>query len=73
MYFKQRKSWVDTGQPSTSTFKIKLIRKEDNVLRLVGSKGVVCYEIFKFGKTVNTARYQQMIHMLFNTQTHTFI
>ena len=67
IYFKnpkRRKSWVNSGQPSTSTAKTDRFGKKAMLCVWWDQKGVVYHELLKPGETVNTNRYrQQMINL----------
>lgn len=67
IYFKnpkRKKSWVNPGQPSTSTAKPDRFGKKTMLCVWWDQKGVVYHELLKPGETVNTDRYrQQMINL----------
>lgn len=67
IYFKnpkRKKSWVNPGQPSTSTAKTDRFGKKALLCVWWDQKGVVYHELLKPGETVNTNRYrQQMINL----------
>lgn len=61
---KRKKSWVDPGQPATSTAKPNRFGKKTMLCVWWDQRGVVYYELLKPGETVNTERYrQQMINL----------
>lgn len=61
---KRKRSWVDPGQPSTSTAKPDRFGKKTMLCVWWDPKGVVYHELLKPGETVNTHRYrQQMINL----------
>ena len=60
----RRKSWVDPGQPSTSTIRPNCFGKKTMLCIRWDYKGVVYHEFLEPGKTVNTVRYrEQMINL----------
>ena len=67
IYFKnpkRKKSWVNPGQPSTSTAKPDRFGKKTMLCVWWDQKGVVYHELRKTGETVNSDRYrQQMINL----------
>lgn len=67
IYFKnpkRKKSWLNPGQPSTSTAKTDRFGKKALLCVWWDQKGVVYHELLKPGETVNTNRYrQQMINL----------
>ena len=67
IYFKnpkRKKSWINPGQPSTSTAKTDRFGKKALLCVWWDQKGVVYHELLKPGETVNTNRYrQQMINL----------
>lgn len=58
---KRKKSWVNPGQPSTSTAKPDRFGKKTMLCVWWDQKGVVYHELLKPGETVNTDRYQQQM------------
>lgn len=61
---KRRKSWVNPGEPSTSTARPNRFGKKTMLCVWWDQKGVIYYELLKPGETVNTNRYrQQMIDL----------
>nr|KAF6319700.1 hypothetical protein mMyoMyo1_008439 [Myotis myotis] len=64
---KRTKSWVDPGQPSTSTARPNCSGKKTMLCVWWDQEGVVYYELLKPGETVNTDRYQQQIINLNHT------
>ena len=61
---KRKKSWVDTGQPSTSIPKQGIHLKK--VLLCIGwdMKGVLYYELLEKGQTVTAERYSRQLNKL---------
>ena len=61
---KRKKSWVDPGQPSTSTARPNRFGKKTMLCIWWDQKGVLYHELLKPGETVNTLRYcQQMVNL----------
>ena len=61
---KRKRSWVDRGQPSTSSAKPDRFGKKTMLCVWWDQKGIVYYELLKPGETVNAQRYrQQMINL----------
>lgn len=61
---KRKKSWIDPGQPSTSTAKQNIHSKKALLCIWWDQKGVVFYELLNNGETVDANRYkQQLIQM----------
>ena len=58
---KRKKSWVDQGQPSTSTAKPNRFGRKIMLCIWWDQKGVVYHELLKPGKKVNTVRYRQQL------------
>ena len=58
---KRKKSWVDPGQPSTSTARPNRFGKKTMLCVWWDQKGVIYYELLKPGETVNAQRYRQQI------------
>jgi len=58
---KRKKSWVDPGQPSTSTARPNRFGKKTMLCVWWDQSGVVYYELLKPGETVNTERYRQQL------------
>ena len=56
-----KKSWVNPGQPSTSTAKPDRFLQEDNAACLVGPERCAVPRAPRPGETVNTDRYRQQI------------
>nr|KAF6378822.1 hypothetical protein mMyoMyo1_009719 [Myotis myotis] len=64
---KHTKSWVDPGQPSTSTARPNRFGKKTMLCIWWDLEGVVYYELLKPGETINTDHYQQQIIILNHT------
>nr|AAC16610.1 transposase [Drosophila simulans]AAC16611.1 transposase [Drosophila simulans]AAC16615.1 transposase [Drosophila simulans] len=58
---KRKKSYVDPGQPATSTARPNRFGKKTMLCVWWDQSGVIYYELLKPGETVNTARYQQQL------------
>lgn len=58
---KRKKSWVDPGQPSTSTARPNRFGKKRMLCVWWDQEGVIYYELLKPGETVNTDRYRQQL------------
>ena len=56
---KRKKSWVDLGQPSTSTVRPNRFGKNRMLCVWWDQEGVIYYELLKPGETVNVERYRQ--------------
>lgn len=63
---KRQKSWVDPGQPSTSTAKPNRFGKKAMLCVWWDSDGIIYYELLKPGETVNAERYQQQMTDLYD-------
>uniref|UniRef100_A0A1I7XUH1 Histone-lysine N-methyltransferase SETMAR n=1 Tax=Heterorhabditis bacteriophora TaxID=37862 RepID=A0A1I7XUH1_HETBA len=58
-------SWVDPGQPTTSTRKPNIHDPKSPSVHLVNMKRVLFYELLQPGETVTTERYyRQLINLL---------
>ena len=55
------KSWVDPGQPSTSTPKPNRFGKKTMLCVWWDQQGIIYFELLKPGETVNTDRYHQQL------------
>nr|KAF6355205.1 hypothetical protein mMyoMyo1_011395 [Myotis myotis] len=64
---KLTKSWVDPGQPATSTVRPNHFGKKTMLCVWWDQEGVVYYELLKPGETINTDRYLQQIINLNHT------
>ena len=61
---KRRKSWVDLGQPSTSTASPNRFGKKTMLCIWWDQKGVVYHKLLEPGETINTIfYYQQMMNL----------
>lgn len=58
---KRVKSWVDPGQPSTSTPKPNRFGKKTMLCVWWDQQGIIYFELLKPGETVNTDRYHQQL------------
>lgn len=58
---KRKKSWVDRGQPSTSTARPNRFGKKTMLCVWWDQRGVVYHELLKTGETVNTERYREQL------------
>nr|KAF6341453.1 hypothetical protein mMyoMyo1_011884 [Myotis myotis] len=58
---KCTKSWVDPGQPTTSTARPNRLGQKTMLCVWWDQEGVVYYELLKPGETMNTDRYRQKI------------
>lgn len=58
---KRQKSWVDPGQPSTSTARPDRFGKKRMLCVWWDQEGVVYRELLKPGETVNAERYRQQL------------
>lgn len=61
---KSKKSWVDTGQPSTSPLKQDIHLKKVLLCIWWDMKGVLYYELLETGQTVTAERYSQQLNNL---------
>ena len=61
---KKKKSWVDPGQPSTSTARPNRFGKKTMLCVWWDQQGMVYYELLKPGETVNAHRYHQQMMKL---------
>lgn len=58
---KRKKSWVDPGQPSTSTAKPNRFGKKVMLCVWWDQDGIIYYELLKPGETVDAHRYHQQL------------
>lgn len=58
---KKKKSWVDPGQPSTSTARPNRFGKKAMLCVWWDQQGVLYYELLKPGETVNAHRYHRQL------------
>ena len=58
---KRKKSYVDPGQPATSTARPNRFGKKTMLCIWWDQSSVIYYELLKPGETVNTASYQQQL------------
>ena len=58
---KRKKSWVDPGQPSTSSSRPDRFGRKTMLCVWWDQQGVVYYELLKPGETVNAYRYHQQL------------
>jgi len=58
---KRKKSWVDPGQPSTSSARPNRFGKKAMLCVWWDDKGIIYYELLKPGETVNIDRYKQQL------------
>ena len=61
---KRKRSWVTSGEPSTSIARPNRYGRKTMLCVWWDQKDVMYYELLKSGETVNTERYrQQMINL----------
>lgn len=58
---KRMKSWVDPGEPATSSARPDRFGKKTMLCVWWDQKGIVYYELLKPGETVNAQRYHQQL------------